>query len=138
MSKSKKQTKKNLLNKKTNIPVIERKYCSCLQKVRSEQYAKKPFAYKKTKKALRTGIKIDPRGEVYSEYAICNKSVYQSRKLKRDRVINCSKSYDFNNFTLSELQAYALDKNMPITEKSKNLTKKQLLNNIKLKIEQVD
>ena len=43
-----------------------------------------------------------------------------------------------NNFTLSELQAYALDKNMPITEKSKNLTKKQLLNNIKLKIEQVD
>ena len=138
MVKSKKQTKRNLLNKKSNIPVIERKYCSCLQKVRSEQYAKKPSAYKRTKRSLRKGTKINPRGEIYSEYAICNKSVYQLRNLKRDRVINCSKSYDFNNFTLSELQAYALDKNMPITEKSKRLTKKQLLNNIKTKIEQVD
>ena len=133
-SATKKTNKRNLINKTSNLPLIERKYCSCLQQVRSEQYQKKPKLYTKTKKALRSGKKIPQRGEIYSEYAICNRSVYQTRGLKRDRVINCSLSLNFDELTLSEIQAYALDKNIPIEKNKKPLTRSQLMTKINTKI----
>lgn len=118
----------------SKLPLIERKYCSCLQKVRTQQYNKNPELYKKTKKRIRTGKSVEKRGEIYSEYAICNKSVYQRKKLKRNRVINCSLSMDFDKLTLEELEAYAIDKNIPVQVNKKNVSRTQLLNAINDKI----
>lgn len=121
------------ISSKSIIKLVDRKYCSCLQKVRTSQYEKNPGGYKKTKKSLRNK-KPAPLGNVYNEYAVCNRSVYHTRGLKRDAMVNCSQNYDFDNFSMFALQAFAIDKNMKLKTKSgRMLTKKQLLKNIKEK-----
>lgn len=129
-----KKTKRYFIKDDSKLPLIERKYCSCLQKVRTQQYNKNPELYKKTKKRIRTGKSVEKRGKIYSEYAICNKSVYQLKKLKRNRVINCSLSMDFNKLTMEELEAYAIDKNIPVQVNKKNVSRTQLLKAINDKI----
>ena len=130
----KKTKRRYFIKDDSKLPLIERKYCSCLQKVRTQQYNKNPELYKKTKKRIRTGKSVEKRGEIYSEYAICNKSVYQLKKLKRNRVINCSLSMDFNKLTIEELEAYAIDKNIPVQVNKKNVSRTQLLKAINDKI----
>lgn len=118
---------------KSIIKLVDRKYCSCLQKVRTSQYEKNPGGYKKTKKLLRNKKSV-PLGNVYNEYAVCNRSVYHTRGLKRDAMVNCSQNYDFDNFSMSALQSFAIDKNMKLkTPSGRMLSKKQLLKNIKEK-----
>ena len=122
------------ISKKSKLKLVDRKYCSCLQKVRTTQYKKHPGGYKKTKKLLRNKQTV-PLGNVYNEYAVCNSSVYLSRGLKRDAMVNCSQNYDFDSLPLISLQAYAIDKNMKLTTKSgRMLSHKQLLKNIKDKV----
>ena len=51
-------------------------------------------------------------------------------------MVNCSQNYDFDGLPLLSLQAYAIDKNMKLTTKSgRMLSRKQLLKNIKSKVE---
>lgn len=120
--------------KSSTLKPVDRKYCSCLQKVRTSQYMKNPPGYKKTKKLLRTKQTV-PLGSVYNEYAVCNSSVYKGRGLKRDAMVNCSQNYDFESLPLLSLQAFAIDKNMKLkTKGGRMLSKKQLLKNIKDKI----
>lgn len=122
------------IQKNSKLKFVDRKYCSCLQKVRTSQYKKQPGNYKKTKKQLREKKPVTT-SSVYNEYAVCNNSVYLSRGLKRDAMVNCSQNYDFDGLPLLSLQAYAIDKNMKITTKSgRMLSRKQLLKNIKMKI----
>ena len=123
----------NPISKKSKLNLIDRKYCSCLQKVRTSEYKKNPNEYKKTKKLLRNKKPV-PLGNVYNEYAVCNKSVYHSRGLKRDAMVNCAQNYDFDALPMTALQAFAIDKNMKLTTKyGRMLSKKQLLQNIKNK-----
>jgi hypothetical protein len=120
--------------KSSTMKPIDRRYCSCLQKVRTSQYMKNPSGYKKTKKIVRTKQSV-PLGSVYNEYAVCNSSVYNSRGLKRDVMVNCSQNYDFDSLPLFSLQAFAIDKNMKLkTKGGRMLSKKQLLKNIKDKM----
>jgi hypothetical protein len=120
--------------KSSTLKPIDRRYCSCLQKVRTTQYRKNPSGYKKTKKIVRNKQSV-PLGSVYNEYAVCNSSVYNSRGLKRDVMVNCSQNYDFDSLPLFSLQAFAIDKNMKLkTKGGRMLSKKQLLKNIKDKM----
>lgn len=120
--------------KSSTLKPIDRRYCSCLQKVRTSQYMKNPPGYKKTKKLLRAKKSV-PLGSVYNEYAICNSSVYNRLGLKRDAMVNCSQNYDFDSLPLLSLQAFAIDKNMKLkTKGGRMLSKKQLLKNIKDKM----
>ena len=125
---------KNPIKKDARLKLIDRKYCSCLQKVRTSQYKKHPSAYKKSKKLAQKNI-INSTLPVYSEYAICNRSVYHTRGLSRDYLVNCSDNYNFNDMPHFALQSYAIDKNMKLTGKTgRMLTKKQLLAAIKRKV----
>ena len=126
--------KLNPILKSSTLKQVDRKYCSCLQKVRTAQYVKNPSGYKKTKKLLRKKQSVPP-GNVYNEYAVCNASVYNGRGLKRDAMVNCSQNYDFDSLPMISLQAFAIDKNMKLkTKGDRMLSKKQLLKNIKDKM----
>ena len=78
---------------------VEKKYCECVVKV----------------------SKNSPR---YNPYAICTKSVYGSRGIKRDKIIQCSQKVNFSDFTLAELKGYAKMKKL----KYQGLKKSQLIN----------
>jgi hypothetical protein len=112
-------------------PKMNRKYCSCLQKVRTYQYKKNPRMYRKTKKLIRKKQYIYEPGTFYSEYAICNKTIYSNKNRKRPRNVNCSQNYNFDAMPLYALQAYAIDKHIPTTKNRKRLTKPQLTNVLK-------
>jgi len=82
---------------------VEKKYCSCLMKVRSKK--------------------------VNNPYGICTNAVYDSRNSVRDRVINCSKHYDFKKYNLKTLKLYAKEKKIKGYSK---LNRKQLLQKLQL------
>ena len=100
---------KNILDK-AKLTKKERKYCSCLMKVRGK-------SYQKTKKLI-------------SPYAICTNSIYNRHKKKRNKVVKCTKYYKFKNYSLQYLQAYALEKKIPIKSKKKTYSKPVLLKKI--------
>ena len=81
-------------NKLSNI---EKKYCSCLMKVRDTQT---------------------------SPYGICTSSIYNKQGLKRNKMIKCGKYYDFSAYTVPMLKKYLKEKNFKGISK---LNKKQLL-----------
>ena len=76
---------------------VEKRYCSCLMKV------------KKTK---------------FNPYAICTNSVYNKQGLRRDKIINCGKYYDFSKYTVPMLKFFLKEKKIKNISK---LNKKQLL-----------
>ena len=81
---SKRKTKKvNFFNKKAPMNLRERKYCSCLVKVRGKYRYQKPFQ---------------------APYGICTKSVYWTREQERG-LVDCLDNYNFNKFTRIQLQA---------------------------------
>ena len=93
-----------MFKKKSNLSNIQRKYCSCLVKVRSK--------------------KIKP-------YGICTKSVYGSRNLKRKETIKCSKTYKLTNMTKIQLMALAKEKKIKVSNKN---TRAKIMSLIKKKI----
>jgi hypothetical protein len=95
MNKSKKKKKKNLFKKNSKLTDIEKRYCRCLVKVKD----KKP-------------------------YGICTSSVYNKQGLKRNKIIKCSKNYNFKNFDYELLRSYAQKKKIKTSKK--NLLKRIL------------
>ena len=79
-----------MFKKNSKLNTIQRKYCSCLVKVRSK--------------------KISP-------YGICTKSVYSSRNLKRKKNIKCSKTYRLTSLTKSQLLNLAKEKKIRVNKK---------------------
>ena len=92
----------------TKINNIERKYCSCVAKVRA------------------TLKKRNPR----SPYAICTSSVYNKQNRKRKRRVECYKYYNFNKFSMKQLKAYAKEKKIKLSHKGRMLRKPQLVQKI--------
>ena len=95
------------LIKKPFLTPREQKYCRCLVHVRTK--------------------KIKP-------YGICTNSVYNLKKQKRNKVISCSKNYDFESFTVKELRLYANEKKIQTRKNKKLMKKKDLLKSIKRKM----
>ena len=89
-----------MFNKKAKLSKVERKYCSCLAKVRAK-------------------IQDNP-------YGICTNSVYGSRSLKRTKRVSCLPNYQLSKLSKKQLSAYSVEKKLPI----KNKTKKQLIRNL--------
>ena len=107
MKKDKYSYKKTIKNT-SKLSKREKKYCSCLMKVRA------------------TLKKRNPR----APYAICTNSLYNAQNLKRTKRIDCSKFYEFNNIKLKNLREFAREKKIKITENGKLVNKKQLINRI--------
>ena len=95
-----------MIKKKSKLLEIEKKYCSCLIKVRSNLLYKNKSSNK-----------------IINPYGICTKSIYGSKNKKRDRVIRCLNNYDFNKMTHNQLKGYALEKKIRFKSK-KDLIKK--------------
>ena len=85
---------------------IEKNYCHCIQQIKT----KNP--------------KINP-------YAICTDSVYGSRNITRDNIVNCGKYYNWESMTVKELRGHAKSKNLKITKNGKYIKKKDLLKLVK-------
>ena len=90
MPKKRKQTKKYNRNKShlvlrtKKLAPIEKRYCSCLMKVRGR------------------GIK--------NPYGICTAAVYNKQGETRDEMIQCTIHYDLARYPLSILRPYAKEK----------------------------
>ena len=113
--KNKKITKKKIVNNKkkkyssyyvlpdnSDMGIIEKKYCSCLMKVRSK---KNP-----------------------NPYGICTDAVYKSRGLVRDKVVECTEEYDFTKYNLKMLKMFAKEKKI---KGYSNMNKPELLKTLK-------
>ena len=81
-----------MFKKNSKLNTIQRKYCSCLLKVRSK--------------------KTNP-------YGICTSSVYGSRKLKRKGSVKCSKTYKLTSLTKTQLLNLAIEKKIFVNKKMK-------------------
>ena len=89
-----------MFKKNSNLSTVQRKYCSCLLKVRSKKN---------------------------SPYGICTKSVYGSRNLKRNKTIKCSKTYKLTNLTKKQLYNLAKEKKVKVNKNTKRGTIMRLL-----------
>jgi len=94
-----------MFKKNNKLSNVERKYCSCLVKVRSKK--------------------------IKNPYGICTNSVYGSRKIKRKKVVRCSKYYNLSKLKKDQLYYIAKEKNLRI---SKKILKKQLIEILKTKL----
>jgi hypothetical protein len=96
-----KKKKYNKIFKTKNLSFVEKKYCSCLMKVRNTKF---------------------------NPYGICTNSVYNLQGLKRNKVVECGKYYDFSNYTIPMLKFFLKEKKVKGISK---MNKKQLLNLLK-------
>lgn len=92
-----------MIKKNSKLSKVERKYCSCLAKVRPK---------------IRT--------QYGNPYGICTNSVYGSRLLKRTKRVSCLPNYQLNKLSKKQLEAYSKEKKLP----TKNKTKKQLIRDL--------
>ena len=83
---------------KSKLSRVDRKYCSCLVKVRSKK--------------------------IPNPYGICTKSVYGSRNIKRKRVVGCSKYYNLNKLKKEQLKNLAIEKKLSM---KRNILKKDIV-----------
>tara|TARA_B100000676_G_scaffold150845_1_gene148920 strand:- start:672 stop:1010 length:339 start_codon:yes stop_codon:yes gene_type:complete len=95
--------KSHLVLKTKKLTPREKRYCSCLMKVRSKEKTRNP-------------------------YGICTAAVYNKQGLVRDRVIKCSKYYDLSRYPLRILRPYAKEKKIKNYNK---LSRKELLSELK-------
>ena len=84
---------------------IEKKYCSCVIKVRAKSLKKRSI--------------INP-------YGICTKSVYGSRNKKRTKRVDCLSMFDLNKLSYRELKSTAIEKGIKTDLRSKKKIIKEL------------
>tara|TARA_B100001057_G_scaffold258499_1_gene258599 strand:+ start:181 stop:474 length:294 start_codon:yes stop_codon:yes gene_type:complete len=90
---------------KSKLSKVERKYCSCLVKVRSKK--------------------------IKNPYGICTNSVYGSRNLKRNKIVHCSKKYNFKKLKKEQLKLLAFEKKISLSNKAK---KQEIIDKLSLKL----
>lgn len=88
-----------MFKKNAKLSTIQRKYCSCVVKVRGR-------------------ILNNP-------YGICTKSIYHSRKKRRTKKVGCLKNLDIKKLSKNEIKGILLEKKIKTKSKTK---KKQLIN----------
>lgn len=124
----KKTTKsKEKFNRSSTLTKIQRKYCDCLMKVRSND--NKPYIGKTSKTSKKYDFKSFP-------YAVCYSSLRKSKKMnttKKNKKLfhkilkpestNCLMNYNMDNYTLKDIQSLAKEKNIPTMYRAKNKNK---------------
>ena len=85
-----------MIKKKAKLSKIQRKYCSCVVKVRGKTLS--------------------------NPYGICTKSIYHSRNKKRTKKVGCLKNLDIKKLTKNQLKGIFIEKE--IKTKSKTNKKK--------------
>jgi len=85
--------KSNIVLKTKKLTPREKRYCSCLMKVRSKR--------------------------VRNPYGICTSSVYNKQGVVRVKQIKCSKYYDLSKYPLRILRPYAKEKKIKNYSKMK-------------------
>ena len=98
MPKKTNRIKSNKVLKTKKLTPREKRYCSCLMKVR--------------------GRGID------NPYGICTSSVYTKQGIIRDKIIKCTPNYDLSKYPLKILRPYAKEKKI---KNYKTLKKSELL-----------
>jgi hypothetical protein len=78
--------------KYSRLPRLDRKYCSCLMAVRYKQ-------------------QDNPNA---NPYAICTYNVYIKRGKFKKNTLDCGINYDFDNYHIGHLKAYAKEKGIPL------------------------
>tara|TARA_Y100000590_G_scaffold14063_2_gene16894 strand:+ start:15413 stop:15811 length:399 start_codon:yes stop_codon:yes gene_type:complete len=114
------------MKKSAKLSLPERKYCSCVMKVRGNHF-------KKTVK----NVKRAKKNDLLNPYAICNKSVLKNKKYAgiKGKRISCSINYNFKKYPTEYLQAYSLEHKLPIVGKNgKVYARSTLLRNIQSKL----
>ena len=86
-----------MIKKKAKLSTIQRKYCSCVVKVRGKTLS--------------------------NPYGICTKSVYHSRSKKRTKKVSCLKNLDIKKLSKNQLKGVVIEKKI----KTKNNIKKKKL-----------
>ena len=89
-----------MIKKKAKLSTIQRKYCSCVVKVRGKT--------------------------LNNPYGICTKSVYHSRNKKRTKKVGCLNNLDIKKLSKNQLKGILIEKKI----KTKSKTKKKKLINI--------
>ena len=95
-----------IFRKRAPLTKRERKYCSCLLKVRDK-----------------TQTKANP-------YAVCTSSIYSQQGVRRQKTVDCDTNYEYEKIPLKMLQSLAKEKKIPIHTQvgtRKVLTKKKTL-----------
>merc|ERR1711935_1285785 len=90
----------NRVLKTKKLSKKEKKYCSCLMRVRPK---------------------------INNPYGICTSAIYNKQGQKRNKIIKCSKYYDFSKYPLKILRPYAKEKKIKNYNK---LKKKELIKQI--------
>lgn len=85
----------------SNLNLINKKYCSCLMKVRKTQP---------------------------NPYGICTNAIYKSKKSIKNRPIDCVKHYNFKVYDVKTLKAFAREKKIKGFSK---MNRKKLLKSLK-------
>lgn len=106
-------SKKEYFRPETRLSRQDRKYCACLIKVRSKQSKYRSKAKSTKRKGRKTGIKKE-----VNPYAICAYNLY-TRSGKKKPIINCGDNYQWESLSLEEIQAFAKEKNIPVTSKKR-------------------
>lgn len=105
---NKKKTKKskNPFNLDSRLNLTQRKYCSCLMKVRpkTQKNAAYPICYNSIKNS-------------YKKYNSTKRPFEKSINLKK---LNCLFNYDFNKYNLKDIQSLAKEKDISIKYKKNN------------------
>ena len=73
-----------MIKNKAKLSTIQRKYCSCVVKVRGKTLS--------------------------NPYGICTKSVYHSRNKKRTKQVGCLKNLDIKKLSKNQLKGIILEK----------------------------
>lgn len=73
-----------MIKKKAKLSTIQRKYCSCVVKVRGKTLS--------------------------NPYGICTKSVYHSRNKKRTKKVGCLKNLDIKKLSKNQLKGILIEK----------------------------
>jgi hypothetical protein len=94
--------KSHLVLKTKKLTPREKRYCSCLMKVRGK--------------------------DIGNPYGICTAAVYNKQGLVRDKVITCSKHYDLSKYPLKILRPFAKEKKI---KNYKTLKRAELLKALK-------
>ncbi len=104
----------DIFRKRASLSRRERKYCTCLLKVREK-------------------TKINP-------YAICTRSLYNLQGIKRRKTVDCDYNYNYEKIPVNMIRSLANERKVPIkgtkSNRNKLTPKKTLINRLYRKITQ--
>ena len=126
--------KKQYFTYGSKLTGLQRRYCSCLMKVRGDLVKSGKILTRKKKPQNKKTTKLMSDK---AHYGICYGSIRKQMKMNKNkktkrqfhqmlhpRSTNCIMNYDFNDYTLQQVQSLSKEMRIPITYKRKNRRRK--------------